>query len=389
MHGQSVRRSGRLPSLFLTALALGLLAACGGRNPTGPSPGGVTPAITSISPGAGSTLGGTVVTIVGANFSAGAVVAIGGVAATTVNVISASQLTATTGQHAAGVADVVVIVSGRSGSLRGAFTYTAPKPETNTSPVIQSIVAQGTQKSEPADFADVGETVAVTASVSDKETPPDQLTYEWSADVGTFSGSGAKVSWKAPASGPTPLTATLTLTVIEKYQTTDDTGLPVDAENRVTDTAKVSVHDSVEEVGDMATLFLVNFSKSSVPVDTVMKDFSSTCRGTTDEREQVQANRENYVITAWSVGSPDVTVKFGAGCQTHNGPRSGDACSDSAVEWKSKKSDGTTEDVAGVDQIAAVFLSGRWWLCSSDFDGNNVATGTRFEGWQTLRESRP
>ena len=318
-------------------------------------------------------------TVVGANFSAGAVVTIGGVAASTVNVLSASELTATTAEHPAGAADVVVIVSGRSGSLKNAFTYTAPPQQANTPPVIQSIVARGSRSGEPADFADVDEVIGVTAKVTDKETAADQLTYEWSSDVGTFTGTGASVKWKAPASGPTPLTATLTLVVIEKYQTTDASGLPLDAENRVTDTTKVKVHDSLAEVGDMATEFLLNFSKSTVSVDTVMKDFTPTCSGTAVERSDVEDNRAKYTITSYTVGPADVTIHFKGNCNFSKGVRPGDACSESSVVWNSNKTSGGTEKAWGVDQISAVYLSGRWWLCSSDFDGQTLS-GARFLG---------
>jgi IPT/TIG domain len=357
---------------------LGMLAACGG-NPAAPTPTGPTPSVRSVSPNTGSTLGGTVVAITGSNFAAGAGVTIGGTAASAVTVISSTQINATTAQHAAGAADVAVVVSGRIGSLPGGFTYAAPPPMTNTSPVIQSIVAKGSRPGEPADFADVGEEIGVTANVQDKETPTDQLTYEWSADVGTFTGTGARVNWKAPASGPTPLTATLTLTVIERYRTTDANGLPVDAENRVTDTRKVKVHDSVIEVGDMATEFLVNFSKSAVPVDTVLKDFTPTCQGEDNERSDVEKNRANYTITSYTVDPAKVTINFKGSCNFVNGVRLGDACSESAVVWNSTKTSGGTERAWGVDQIAAVYLSGRWWLCSSDFDGHTLS-GTRFFG---------
>ncbi len=380
MPRQPVRRTRRFQRSLLPCLALAVLAACGG-NPTGPTPTGPTPSVTGVSPSTGTTLGGTSVTISGSNFGAGAVVAIGGTPATAITVLSATRITATTPQHAAGLADVSVSVAGRIGALRGAFTFAAPQQVTNTSPVIQAIKAQGTRKNEPAGFADVGEQIDVSADVTDKETPADQLKFEWSSDVGTFSGDGRTVKWKAPASGPTPLTATITLTVVETYQGTDDAGLPVSKENRVTDTMKVKVHDSIQEVGDMANEFLVNFSKSSVPVNTVMKDFTPTCQGAADERAEVEYNRATYTITSWDVQPPKVTVNFDAGCSTVHGLKPGDACSNSAVEWKSEKDDGTKQDVVGTDQIAAEYLSGRWWLCSSDFDGRDTLTGERFLGW--------
>ena len=82
------------------------------------------PTVTGIGPTSGPTNGGTLVTIAGTNFVAGATVSIGGVPATGVSVASSTQLSATTGAHAAGAADVVVTnPDALSGSLPGAFTY--------------------------------------------------------------------------------------------------------------------------------------------------------------------------------------------------------------------------------------------------------------------------
>jgi hypothetical protein len=318
----------------------------------------------------------------GANFDVGARDTIGGVPVTNITVVSGNEIKATTAQHGAGVADVVVTEGTRSASLPGAFTFVAPAQVVNTPPVIQSIVAQGTRTNEPAQFADLNEEITVTATVADQETAPDLLDYQWTTDVGTLTGSlsgtGKTVKWQAPSSA-TP--ATITLTVVEKYQSTDANGLPATLENRVTGTTLISVHDSVKEVGDMATLFLVNFSKSEVAVETVMKDFAPTCKGTADELIDVQNNRKDFVITAWDVQPPQVSVNFQAGCATIHGVRPGDACSNSQVRWDSTETGtGTKDSVAGVDQIAAVYVTDRWWLCSSDFDGQH-ASGARFLGW--------
>jgi hypothetical protein len=72
--------------------------------------------------------GGTAVTIVGANFGAGATVTFGGVAATGVTV-TASSITAATPAHAAGVVSVVVTnPDSQSATLTSSFTYNAPAP---------------------------------------------------------------------------------------------------------------------------------------------------------------------------------------------------------------------------------------------------------------------
>jgi IPT/TIG domain len=370
------RRTLSILATVAPLVVLGLLQSCGDGNPTGPSPSGPTPTVTAVAPNSGSTLGGTKVTLTGTNFNTGVLITFGGVAATGTQVMSSTQLTTTTGEHASGAVDVVVTLGTQRGTLPGAFTFVAPSKSPNESPTITSLKAQGNRADEPAQFADLGEEIAVTATVTDAESSPDALTYEWSADMGTFSGTGRDVRWRAPTSGSTPAEATLTLVVVEKYQTTNDIGLPVTAENRVTKAVSVRVHDSVKEVGDMATEFLTNFSKSDVSVSTVMKDFTPSCSGTEEERNDVEDNRAEYTITSYTIGSPTVRIDFNGRCPYRG--QSGDACSDSRVEWTSKKKNDNSTGVAkGVDHIAAVYRSNRWWLCSSDFEGANTL-GPRF-----------
>ena len=61
-----------------------------------------------------------------------------------------------------------------------------PPPVVNNLPVIRSI-------SVSLPRVEVEQDVNVVAEVEDTETSPDQMTYEWSAPVGTFSGTGRAV----------------------------------------------------------------------------------------------------------------------------------------------------------------------------------------------------
>lgn len=83
--------------------------------------------ISSVTPVNGSNSGGTTITINGANFPASPTVTVGDVAATSVTRVSASQLTAITGAHAAsGLVDVKVSASGyRSATCANCYTYGA------------------------------------------------------------------------------------------------------------------------------------------------------------------------------------------------------------------------------------------------------------------------
>lgn len=84
----------------------------------------LSPAVNAIAPSAGPASGGTVVTIVGANFLPGAAVSFGGTPATGVTVTSNTSISATTPAHVAGTVNVVVAnTSGQSGTLANGFTY--------------------------------------------------------------------------------------------------------------------------------------------------------------------------------------------------------------------------------------------------------------------------
>ncbi len=86
-----------------------------------------TPSVTSVVPNGGTTAGGTLITVHGANFVTGASLTVGGVAATGVSVTNATTLTATTPAHAAGSAELVVTNPDTNFSLPFAgFTYADP-----------------------------------------------------------------------------------------------------------------------------------------------------------------------------------------------------------------------------------------------------------------------
>ena len=84
------------------------------------------PTATGISPTSGTASGGTLVTVAGTDFVAGATVTVGGAVCTSPNVVSATSLTCTTGAGSAGAVNVVVSNSdSQSGTLTSGFTYVA------------------------------------------------------------------------------------------------------------------------------------------------------------------------------------------------------------------------------------------------------------------------
>jgi len=95
----------------------------------------VPPTVSSVSPNSGSTLGGTAVTITGTNFGAAATVAFGVAAATSVVVVSGTQIIATTPADSAGAVTVTVTNLGsQSGSLTNGYTYVAAPAVSSLAP---------------------------------------------------------------------------------------------------------------------------------------------------------------------------------------------------------------------------------------------------------------
>ena len=230
------------------------------------------------------------------------------------------------------------------------------------------MISQGSRLGEPPNFADVGESVAVKAEVQDDETPVAQLQYVWTASVGTFTGSGASVTWQAPTQAQTPTDVTLQLEVVERYG-------PATAplEHRVAQGVSVRLHDSVKEVGEMSRQFLLDFADSSIrDVAYVMRNFEPGCYGTQDETDQVAMQRQQFRMVSSSVGPASVTVNFGGVCPYRARP--GDACAKVPVVFDSIDILNNTHGppARGTDQVAAVYVRSRkvWRLCDSQLDGD-------------------
>ena len=261
-------------------------------------------------------------------------------------------------------------------------------PPPNNLPVIDSITVQGTRAKEPANFADVGESVVVSATVTDSETALDQLQYVWTATAGTFSGSGPSVTWQAPAQlpagavGAAAVDVTITLTVTEKF---GNPGGPLSFEHSAAKTASVSLHDSINEVGTMARQFLLDFSDTNLKdADYIMRNFNAAAcpdpRDVQAEREDVIRNYTFFQMLNYRVDEARVTINFASSCSSIHGPRRGDACAQVGVFWDSiDRRDNTRTPNTGTDQIAAAYSvkDARWWLCASDYDGRNLLTGAR------------
>jgi IPT/TIG domain len=359
-------REFRRAAVVSALTSLLLVPACGGSS-TAPTPPSNGPIVSSINPNSGPSIGGTAVTISGQRFDATASVTIGGAEARNVTLVSANTLTAVTGSRNIGVVDVAVTVGGQRGVLANGFTYTAAGAVANAPPVISNLRAVG-GANQPSGFAESAGEITASAVVTDAETPDTGLVYEWTADAGTFTGTGASVRWKAPAISGPPVTARLTLTVIERYTSSDSSGNPVASEHRVSAATTVSVHDSVKEVGELATAFLTDFSTSSVSPEAAVRHFYTGCPGRQDELADIRDNRAQYLITAYDLGTPTVTIDFGGVCPFRS--RTGDACISLSCEWDSTtRATGEKGTARGTCFLTSVYRESKWQLCDSNFQG--------------------
>ena len=97
------------------------------------------PSLSSISPTAGSTNGGTSVTLSGSNFLSGATVKFGSAAATNVVVVNNTTITVITPANSSGAVNVTVTnPDGQSSALNSAYTYNLPPSLTSASPSVGS-----------------------------------------------------------------------------------------------------------------------------------------------------------------------------------------------------------------------------------------------------------
>jgi subtilisin-like proprotein convertase family protein len=128
--------------------------------------------LTAVAPATGSELGGTLVMISGAGFTAPASVTFGGIAAQNVTVVSGTTMTAVAPAHALGPVNVVVTLgNGQTATLVGGFSYVAPP----------SLQITGLVFSPPSPVKE-GTGVTVTAAAIGGKSPQYQF---WRLDLKT------------------------------------------------------------------------------------------------------------------------------------------------------------------------------------------------------------
>jgi hypothetical protein len=230
----------------------------------------------------------------------------------------------------------------------------APPPTTPALPTIRAVRV-------PATRVEVDQDVDVTADVDDAGLQVDDLTYVWSANVGSFSGTGKSVRWRlAKGAAPTPQDVTITLTIVAQIGPPD---VKQDGGSMTQTAPPFRVHDSVGELTAMGVKFLVTyFGDPNVSPAACVVDFSDTCPGKAAELADVANNRDKYVIQSAQAHLDSISF-----------PDQNDAVMFLPCQFRSiLKADGKTYQATGSCILTGVYTQRRWWLCDSKFDGIEV-----------------
>jgi hypothetical protein len=248
-----------------------------------------------------------------------------------------------------------------------------PPPTVNTPPQIKSVAPSSAS-------AEVGTPITLTALVEDAETPVTNLTYEWKADTGTFTGTGAIVTWVAGQDAKTPADVTLTLTITERY-----TSQSIAVENKVVSTTSVHLNNSPKELAELSLRFLGDFATSSVSPEKCVSEFSDSCNGKKDELGDITDNRHDFLILASELRTTGVEIapsKTTATVHTF--------CSfTSRVITRDPWSEGCRNDpgscpfngvgtAKGDCWTTNVYEKGRWWLCTSRYTAASGSVTSSF-----------
>lgn len=214
----------------------------------------------------------------------------------------------------------------------------------------------------PKDRADADEDMTLIAMVQTEDGALSQLTYEWSAEKGTLSGSGPVVTWRAPR-GASPGPIELKVTVTDVYTVTNADGSTGQAENKVTASTRVIYNDSYKEVREISLDFIGDFANSNNSPEFCVRNFSNSCGGKNDETNDIRTNRATYAIKSADYGIRDILF---------NADKTVADVVARCNFVSTVKATGKTETAIGTCLLQAIYENSNWFLCDSKYSGTST-----------------
>ncbi|MBD9510839.1 Ig-like domain repeat protein [Ensifer sp. ENS10] len=249
------------------------------------------PSIANITPNAGGTTGGTVVTITGTGFTDTTAVTFSGVAGSNLTVVDDGEVTVTTPAHAAGAVVVALTTPNGTDTFNGGFTYQTSVPT----------ITASASDSNPV----LGTSVTLTATLAGGASPTGTVTFKngsTTLGTGSVSGTTAAFSTAALAVGAQSITA--------EYSGDGNNAAAVSAAVTVTvgqvaPTVTVSASNSNPVLGASVT-FTASLVGGASPTGSVTFKNGSTTLGT----GSVSDTTATFSTAALSVGAHFITAEY-------------------------------------------------------------------------------
>ena len=253
---------------------------------------------------------------------------------------------------------VVVAVTAVTAAACGSPNGPTPPPLVvgpATPPVVRSITV-------PTSRVETGRDITITAVVEDAETPLSDLTYVWTANAGTITGSGTTATWRHAAGLKKGVDVVVTLMVKDTYDAIVSNQIVKQDFFVVSQAAPFRVHDSEAEVKELSRKFLLDlFGNSNIPPIDCLVDFTEVgrCADTRAlELKDITDNRSLVVILSGTIHRQQVFF---------DGTNSGRVVS--YAEFHDRYiATGQLGMALGDFTLTTLYDGDRWWLCESSYD---------------------
>jgi hypothetical protein len=191
--------------------------------------------------------------------------------------------------------------------------------------------------------------------------------YQWTASVGTITGSGVTATWQIPKGLKAGVDVVITLMVTDTYDAVLNNVIVRQQFVVTKASAAFRVHDSVAEVKELARKFLVDlFGNTSVPPEACMVDFADVCanlgEGKNRELEEIVSHRENVVLLQSQVLNQTAQLLS---------PNFGTVHSAMLYTGRTPPANPLISSLCADFEVTVIYDGNRWWICESYWHPDN------------------